>query len=244
MSLKKWSIFCIDENTWTEGWLEGDGEPTVCFNNNLHLVNENSKKELQSTSLLNVKIQQEDIPTGGFYSVDGYSMTIPPNSLGVKIITWPFPVTVTVVNIKTTQEQLGDILNTYIAPMTPIGVILTNIEPGVNTVMTNSTVFSILEVGFEVFIAGEFLGRVINIDRTNLMVTFETACQNFYPLGTVFYAQSHPIRNFDLGYPNGNELGVSNIGGKYIRAGLPTKIEYQNNSEVEKKFCFTVEYLF
>jgi hypothetical protein len=242
MSVSKWKIYCQEEQQWTEGW--SVESPIKCFNNNLHEVNLNSIQELESTHLLRVKIEEESIETGGHYTVEGHCMTIQPNAVTTYDISWPFPVSVTVVNIQSKAENVGDTLSSIVGYKTICGVVTSNIGVGQTQISVTSTVIVNVKIGFEIYIGSEFLGRIVAIDAPNFFITMETPTTIYHPIGSPVYTQVRAIRNYQLGMYSGNELGVSNIGGKYLKTGTLTKIFYTNNSNEEKKFRFSIEYLF
>jgi hypothetical protein len=245
MSLTKYKIFCIEEQSWTEGWLsQEDGPPTQCFNNNGHEVNLNSFQELDSTQVLTVKIEEESIKTGGHYTVEGHQFTALANTDTSYTVSWPMPVSVTVVNVQTTDENNGDVLNSIVNPNTICGVITSNFEIGGKTISVNSTVTANVKIGWEIIIGSEYLGRIIAIDLDNFFITLENATTVYHQIGSPVFTQVRVIKNFQLGTRVGNQLGVSNIGGKYLKTGTTTKVTYTNNSNVNKQFRFSIEYLF
>ena len=245
MSLTKYKIFCIEEQSWTEGWLsQEDGPPTVCFHNNTHEVNLNSVQELDSTQVLTVKIEEESIKTGGHYVVEGHQFTALANTDTSYTVSWPMPVSVTVVNVQTTDENLGDVLNSIVNPNTICGVITSNFEIGGKTISVNSTVTANVKIGWEILIGSEHLGRITEIDLDNFFITVENATTVYHQIGSPVFVQVRVIKNFQLGVKDGNQLGVSNIGGKYLKTGTTTKVTYTNNSNVNKQFRFSIEYLF
>ena len=241
MSIKKWRIFCNTENIWSEGWL--DNEPTVCFNNNTHEVNVSSIQTLENIEKLEVKIKREDTPTGGNYNIQGYSMIIPPNTDQILPVSWRFPINVLSVHCQSNSSNLGDKLNAISRPKTLVGVNTSELQIGQNTVNVNSTVIQNCRIGYDIYIQDESLGRVTSIDILNSTVSFENTCLNTYTAGSYISIELRIIRDFNLGYYYGNDFGAFN-GNKYIDTGVITNVIYTNNSGTEKKFCFSVEYLF
>lgn len=242
MSVSKWKIYCQEEEQWTEGW--SVEPPTKCYNSILHEVNSNSVQELETTQLLKVKIEEESIPTGGFYTVEGHCMTIQPSAVTTYDVSWPFPVSVTVVNIQSLEENIGDTVDSIVGYRTICGVVTSNIELGQTQISVTSTVINNVKIGFEIYIGSEFLGRVLAIDAPNFFITVENPTTVYHPIGRPVFTHVRAIKNYQLGMNTGNELGVSNIGGKYLKTGTVTRIFYTNNSEVQKKFRFSIEYLF
>ena len=213
MTIKKWRIFCNTENLWSEGWLEQ--EPTVCFNNNTHTANLNSVQILEETEKVEVKIQREDISTGGNYNIQGYSMTIAANTTEILPVSWKFPINVLSVHCQSNDLNIGDTLDAIIRPKTLVGVNTVELVQGASTVSVNSTVIENCKIGYDIYIADEALGRVTSIDAVNSTVTFENTSLITYSPGTYIYLELRIVRDFNLGYYYGNDFGAFN-GNKYI----------------------------
>jgi hypothetical protein len=244
MSLTKWRIYCITENSWTEGWLESGHTPTTCFRNNEHNVNPSSLQDIETTQKILVHIEQEAIATGGNYKTDGFAFTAAPNTTTIFPTTWPIPITTSVVHILDTVENLDDTLDAIVAPQTPVGVITAEHQIGCHIVSTNSTVFAHAKVGYECFVGMEFLGRILELNPSTLTIRFQNPTTVVHAAGEYFSIQLRIIQNYPLGTKIGGNLGVASIGGKWLPANTITNVIYTNNSNVAKKFRFTVEHLF
>jgi hypothetical protein len=101
-----------------------------------------------------------------------------------------------------------------------------------------------VKIGWEILIGSEYLGRITEIDLDNFFITVENATTVYHQIGSPVFVQVRVIKNFQLGVKDCNQLGVSNIGGKYLKTGTTTKVTYTNNSNVNKQFRFSIEYLF
>lgn len=245
MSIIRWQIYCNTEGKWVQGLSDlTDGPPTVCFNDPKHIVNPDSQQELEGTQILNVKVLQEDIPTGGHYTTEGYIMTIPPFSTEILPVSWPMKTTCTLVHLMSMPENLDDIVNAVVNPHTIIGGITSNIDTNSVTAYVSVTVIANIKIGFECYIGSEHLGRVLNVDTIKSEITFEYPTTISHKAGEYVFTEMKIIRNLYLGATNGYDLGLSSVGGKYLKENTVTNIIYTNNSDVEKKFRFSVEYLF
>jgi hypothetical protein len=245
MSINKWQVYCNTENTWVSGWVSSESEnPCCCFNNNSHNINTDSPQIIDSTAVITVKIEQEYIPTGGHFACQGFSMTIPANTTTILPVSWPFPVTTSIVNVQEIEENAGDILEAIVNPRTVVGTTTSVTLNGTKTCTVNSTVINNAQIGYEFYIGVVHLGRVLAIDKTNFIITFETTTTQEHPLGSPVYLELKIIRNYQLGTKVGSSLGAGNIGGKYLPKNTITNVIYTNNSNIEKKFRFSVEYLF
>jgi hypothetical protein len=239
-SVKKWQIYCIEESKWVEGW--SVDKPIVCFNHNTHEINPNSQQILETTQLITVKIDQEEIPTGGHYCCEGFVFDCPPNVVTVYPVRWPIPITTSVVTIQALPENIGDIVNCIVNPKTLVGGTTSFVSAGSTRCSVNSTVIENAKVGYECFINNELLGRIINIFPLTFEVEFETPTTVNYNMGNPFFIQLRIIRNHQV--TEFFQLGASNIGGKYVPQQFVTHVIYTNNSNVDKKFRFNIEYLF
>lgn len=244
MSIVKWRIFCNTENAWSEGYLdESSGNPTLCFNNNTHSVNLNSEYVVETTEKLQVKLQREDTPTGGNYNSEGFALNVAANTTGTLSVSWPFPINVLSVHSQTNDSNLGDILNAITNPKTLVGITTEEILIGTNILTVNSTVIANAKVGFDLYIIDELVGRILSINTNNSTIILENNVSQTYNSGSNIYVELRIIRTHNLGYNSGNDFGAFN-GNKYLAANTITNVSYTNNSNTEKKFCFSVEYLF
>lgn len=246
MGIIHWKIYCNTESIWTQGLLDQSlGPPTVCFKNDTHSVNINSSQQLDNNETFNVKVIQEDIPTGGHYTTEGFTMTIPPLTTQALPVSWPMKTTCTLVHVQSMPENLGDTLDAVINPHTIIGVITSNIPINTKVAFANSTVITNIKSGFECYIGSEYLGRVLSVDNINSKITFENPTTIVHNPGEYVFTEMKLIRNLQLGTNNGYDLGLSSLGGKYLKENTITNIIYTNNSDtLTKTFRFSVEYLF
>lgn len=244
MTLIKWNIFCVTENQFSSGWLEdSEGQPTSCFNNTAHVVNTELTAIIETTEKITVKLQREDIPTGGHYNCEGFSFMIKAYSTNFIEVKWPFPVNILSVHSQTSESQLEDVLNATVNPKTLVGVTTDTGVIGTNTLTVNETVINNLKIGFDVYIIDDYLGRIIEVNSQNSTISFENELENEYSSGSSIYGELRIIRNYNFGYNSGNDFGAFN-GNKYLPTNTITKVCYTNTSNVQKKFCFSIEYLF
>jgi hypothetical protein len=243
--LSKWRVFCVTENGWSYGWLEtGSDAPTTCFNNTSHQVNTGSISVIDTTENLTVKIKQETVETGGNFKSKGYSFVAGANTSTTLSVSWPYPVTACAVHIQTTEAQMGDVLNAIVGPKTIVGVIVSPAYVGNTVVSVNSTVFKNSYVGYEAYIGSQFVGEILELNPDLFTVKFSIPLTVDLPLNSYFKIQMRIIDSHMLGHTVGNDIGATNIGGKSVPKNLPTHVIYKNNSDFEKTFCFTIEYLY
>lgn len=246
-SLSKWRVYCIDESKWTDGWVEFgiDISEICCFNNKEHSININSRQLIENTEKINVSIAQEYISTGGHFLNESYSFNALANTTTNYDISWPIPVNLQLINMDNDPTALGNILNGYINPMTPVGVITSDFKAGEKKISVNKSVIDNVLIGYECFIQDNNLGRIINVDASNLVLTVEFPLDKDYPYGTVVKVQVIVIKNFCVGANwAANTIGSSNLGTKYLQAGYIMRASYTNILNVDKIFRFNIEYLY
>jgi hypothetical protein len=245
MSVNKWQIYCATEQKWVSGWLHSDDpSPVVCFNNDQHQINIDSCQITETTQIIKVVVEQESIPTGGHYACQGYVIEIPANTTVTRSISWPFSITTSVVNIMENSDNLGDTLEAIVNPKTLVGGVTSVVLQGTKSCTVNSTVLTYAEIGFDCYIGDEHCGRILSINKQNFIIIFEKELLNEKNMGSPFFIELKIIRDYPLGSGARNGLGSGNIGGKHLPKNTVTNVVYKNNSNIDKRFMFNVEYLF
>lgn len=243
MSVTNWRIYCNTEGGWVHGWKDtSEGEPTVCFNNNTHEVNLNSCQILNTTALLDVKIQQERVATGGNFRSEGYSLTCPANSTTIDVLTWPFPVSIMNVTILGKEDIVGDTADVYIN-ISNAGTITTEAAIGSTVFYISPVTMAYLFVGYEIIINGESLGRVLSIDTSTSTVTMENASTILHEIGEFIEIRINLVKNHNMNSYN-HTIARSIIGGKSLPTGLAVNLAYTNNGSLEKTFKYNIEYMY
>ena len=220
--------------------------PVSCPNDFTHAIELNTVKSMSKIDPP-ITIKQQRIENGNDnYKVETRSFLITGNTTGTQIYSWPIDINVLTVNFATNLDQKGDIVNSYIAPNTTIGVISSNVSAGNTTFNVQPSVLNYLQTGYLATITNgttsNSLGMVTNIDTTNLRITTENTCSNSFVSGNYIQMTINNICNFEIGEPCLYELGKKNILSSHVPKNTPIKITYQNNSSVTKKFIFHVEY--
>lgn len=243
-SLKKIRVYCLNELKWTEGWTDSSTD-VYCFNNNEHSINPDSVQTLDTTEKINVTITQEFTATGGHFLSESYAVNAPANTTTNYDISWPIPVNLQLINVENDPTSTGNILNGYINPMTPVGVITSDFREGQKKLSVNKTVIDNILIGYECFIEDYYLGRIINIDADNLLIVVEFPLDKDYNYGAIIKIQLIVIKNFCIGANwAANTIGGRNIGTKYLPAGYVLRASYTNKLDVDKLFRFNIEFLY
>jgi hypothetical protein len=246
-SIYHYRVYCCTEEVYAYVW--SATPPTVCPNNNQHQIDSASITIIDSREQNNVSIVQvQPGTTGEHYRVESLYITIPPNSIFTKDLTWPFNISVMTINFSVGIEHEGDILNGYIAPNTTIGVITDMISQGDTTLHVNSTVLSNLKVGFLVNVTNGSqnmdLGQCVNVDLVNSTVTCEFPATTSINVGAYLQMTINNIRNMILGEPDTIRLANKHVNSSLLPKGKIARFVYQNNSAEEKKFMFYYEILY
>lgn len=218
---------------------------------------------------LSVVIKEEDVPTGGRYVVDAYHYDITVTNGGIQTIdmTWNHDIAIAAVQIFMKDENIGDGLNLYNGPDTPIGGILSNVGSGDTVITVSPTVLQHAKIGYLCKIIDPVLaalsdpnsvndlGSIIAIDKINSTITVTNAATSTFtplagldgegnPIYTAFMVTIHGIRNFHFAMGGIQVmLGSAKIGASYLPTGTVIRLTYQNNSANVKTLDFLIEML-
>jgi len=244
-NLNKYSLRCSSENKLVYTWNETS--PQVCPNNTNHLIDLSSIKIVDTIVQNAVTIIQTNGQTGDNYRVESKKLTIPANSTIYEDYTWNYPIAVMTINWYSTQENIGDVINGYIAPNTTIGAITNNITTGDTLIHVSPTVLTYIRVGYEVNITNGMtniiMGEVLTIDKVNSTLILSIASTENINAPAYLQMTVHNIYNMNL-IP-----GVTNLASKHIESSaLPkntvARIKYTNNGNTEKTFIFYYEIMY
>lgn len=124
-TVKYWRIYCATSDTYEYVWSETT--PTKCPTDTAHTIGaitEVNKFEVVGT----VKVQEENIPTGGNFQCTTIKMVAAANSVGESSISWPYPITALSVTFASDADQKGDIINMYGAKNKIVGIITSTVS--------------------------------------------------------------------------------------------------------------------
>lgn len=244
----KYRIYCVTEGQNVYEWAEST--PTTCPNNTAHTINPNSISIIQQLASNAVKIQMEDVPTGGNFCAQTFSVTAAANTTTTSQASWPFNISILLVSWTTTSDNNGDIVNVEIPSHLTVGTITSNISVGDTTIAVSPTVLEYLENGYFVTITDgthtDEVGRVIGISTTDNTITVETASTNAYSATTPTYVQMtiKPINNLEFGPAQTYTIGQYSLSATHIPANTPINVLYTNNGSDIKTLYFNYEYLY
>jgi hypothetical protein len=239
MSVNYYRLFCVVEQIFVYCW--GVSEPTVCPNNSEHTSITNCSI-LDTVSKQEVLIQQDIGTTQGMYRAESKCIQVPANTTVDSDYTWPFDINVSRVFFNTLETHTNDVINTYIAPDTTIGVLVSSVVTGANTFIVSGTEY--LKKGYLIKIGTEELGQAITINQTNGTITTESPTTVDLTPGSLVKISVNNIRNFIIGAPGNTRFQSSGSNSAVIPAGTVVRLRYQNNSSDAKEFHFGYEYLY
>lgn len=247
-TLYKWRVKCDTDNTFEYIWDED--KPTTCPINNGHTI-DNTKTTIVDQNVPNVlKIQEEDVPTGGNYRCT----TVPINaSAGVDVVTtvnhsWKIPVSIFSISFVTKDEHEGDKFDIVVAPETIVGLLTDNIAIGVDVIPVDATVMANVCVGYTLIIDNTInvdnLGEIIEIDTVNNTVTTENTTSFAFLTGSVIKTHTRIVKDYTIGPSWEYIIGESKIGGSYISSNRVIQLNYTNKTNVAKNLYIQIEYTY
>jgi hypothetical protein len=243
----KWRIYCETDSQWEYKFTDNETPITVCPSNSGHTVNPNSVSIIDTVSSSRVQIKEEEISTGGRFRVHGYTITAAPNTVTSTEVSWDYPVSVLAVYFKPGEVHRGDVLNVHVGPSTAVGTVSANAVIGDTTFTIDTPVLDQFVEGLTLHVTDgvstSYLGDIIevsgNVITTKYPVTYDITA------GTSgVKISSNMMRDFEIGYTGDYTFGLSKLSSSYVPIGFSAVASYQNNSNVEKRFAYYVEYLY
>lgn len=246
-TVNQYQIYCETEEEYVSAW---DTAPlTSCPHNNTHVVDLNSVVIIGAVNEAAVKIDQEDIPTQGYYRLYGFQFTAAtgPNIDTSYDVTFPYPVNILTVTLEAGDENIGDIVNAVVGPGTVIGVITADVSIGDTIINVSSTVLSIIKMGFQATLSDgtqtDALGEVTNIDLINNQITVASAATLSFSASSPTYVQMTVLRvtNYYIHNTNATPWGNGSYGGSYLPANVIGRVIYTNMSDQPKIVSINIE---
>jgi hypothetical protein len=136
----------------------------------------------------------------------------------------------------------------YISYYNPAGIATAAVTAGDYQITCSSTVMQNVTKGMILHINDatnrERLGEVFEIDTVNSKVTIQSSPTNNYAIGSYISISLHMIKNYRITTPTEHIIGAGKIGGSYITKFHVISIDYTNNGNDEKEFCWYTEVLY
>jgi len=200
-----------------------------------------------------IKVQEEDIATGGHYCVQGYEMIIP---TGVAGAVTELPITSKLARgllagqIEVAAENTGDKVDFVVDPDSSIATLSAQMDTDQNqadfVVPLDSGGNPLIFVGMAINIGTIDLGKIIEIHSDKTPVWVKTSINA--PSNIAFEADvkvttlvAHDIH---LRSERVIEFGLSKTGASHVDADKVVKVRYTNNDTVAKKLYFYLEWLY
>jgi hypothetical protein len=249
-SAVEWRIYCNTEQANVYGiLLEGQGQPTQCFNDPAHEINPESILQTDRFSKTEVVIKEEDTPTGGHFKAVSYEMICPPGK-STHDFSFPFAISALTTRFNASAPHQGDTVELSVAPDVNVGFLTQAVSSGVREFIVSSTAAAYLKLGFYMKLSDgvntDNLGRIIHVNKnTNTIRTEFTTTHPFGVSPITFVKMTiKPIDDFKIGFPGSYVIGTGKIGGSYIPANFTIRIEYTNIHDTTINFYPMVEFLY
>ena len=253
-----WKIKCLTDNTHEEWKLyDTDPAPTTCPVNSAHTVDLNDVTLRHVISHNLIKIQEEDVPTGGKWKARSFWFqgTTGPSET-INQIVWKNPVSVFNVQYKSREQNEGDQAHLYIETKDAgygvgvIGVLQAHGATGATGIYVDQTVIdNVLKADYIQLAGGgnatDYM-RIHEIDRENKILYFDEGLPFYFDATspTFIKFRRYVFKDYWLGPADLYQLGNGKIGGSWVDAGNIVNVVYKNNDSNSDKnlFCY-IEYL-
>ncbi len=249
ITLRKYSLWCNTEAVlvWTHGFSEDP--PTVCPNNNTHIIDTNSITPQESHTIDSVFVDVDKSGTGGHQMSYNYAIHIPAVAAGTKqrlsFNAPPFTVRASAITINPHEENINDFIDIITAPDTTIGTVTMAVDVNDTIIEVSGTVISNIDVGYLVQVKNgaleEELGFVLAVDVENSTITVQNAATSTWDAGS--FIQMSVVRVFNYKIRNNHPYvsGKKSHGSSLIPANLMTVIDYTSHDGLEKDICINSE---
>lgn len=247
-SLNKWRVVVTATQEFDYIWRDEDEDaPTVSSTG--QPIDANKSLIIETLEEEEVKIKEEDTPTGGHFFVKNMKFVCPTGS-STHIMTFPFDINMISTTVETVANMTDDYMKWIVSPNTTIGQTTDSVGVSGSTFNVSSTVIENIAIGFEARIfalpsgPGEDLGIVLNIDKDNSQITTSQSVSQSFGTGSLVQ-MTIPFMEGYIGYPSKYEYGKDKIGASFLPANVPVYLYYTNNSTSESKDLFVqFQYLY
>lgn len=243
----KYAVPCITENLIVISGYRNT-VPIYCPNSTSHQIDAAGIEALDSVQTQQIFVSQNDqtVPVGGYFLCDQITMNIPTGSTGLDTnydVSYPYNINAFNVTFLSSSNNIGDVVNVITIPDTPIGILLSGMTGGVNSLNISNT--QLLNNGFFITITDgtntDDLGEITSIDTVNGIITCSVETVNSYAAGSTILIGISRVRNFLINQSGVIKLGISKIGSAGLPAGKISRLIYTNNSVDSKTFAFMIE---
>lgn len=244
--INRYRVYCNTESQYVYDW--NDKSPLTCPNNSSHSIDSPSITIVDTVKSQSVNIIQEAGPTGGNYSCESYSFSIPPGQTVSQNYSWPFNISISSVHFTTDNSHVGDLITSVIAPGTTLGVTTSTVKAGDTKIGVSASVIQNIQKGMSVALTDgtniSNLAKVYVIDSVNNVIQCQTPAQSGYSSGVAVQACFQNIR-MQLGPPQSYILGTNQIKSAFLPANTILNVQYINQDpNIPKNFLFFLQYYY
>ena len=245
-TVSRYRIMCNTDQKYVYVW--SDTPPTVCPDNNAHLIDANTITIIDTISNSQVLIQHDTTGTFGRYRAEGKQISCAPG-VTEHDFKWPYDINVFSVGIHCDQDTRGDILDSLISPHTIVGYTTAPIVIGDNTINLSTTASLYLAMGILVDVIDPSTGTSFDFGEITSNITNNVAtCENistvaFNP-GCLIRLTLNNIRKYVLGQNGVISLGTVSSYSSTIPKNTTVRVRYQNNGTVTKLFNFYFQFYY
>jgi hypothetical protein len=241
----KWKVFCSTENAYVTALTESIiYKPLRCPNNSNHIIIDNLTSMIEVIGNNQVIIKEENIPTQGFFRVEGKKIDCPMNSTSSQIVDLEYPVSILAFYISPESSNFNDNIDIYIE-IGDIGVLTSEVNSGSSIIPLNTPNIDNLPIGFEILIDNIVIGEIIGKNSVNSALTLNKNTMQVFPVNSTVSLRNRMVKNFTIGKHTMYPLGLSKIGSSYISPSYFIMVEYTNKSLTEnRQLIYHVEYTY
>lgn len=206
-------------------------------------------------NFLDVKVLEEDPNpakrTNGYFGSETLSIDIPA-TVGEHTKAFIFPMDIAILSMEYVgiADTVDDSFDICIGTTT-VGAITADVSTSDTIINISPTVaefaFNGARCELDDGTNNDLVGRISNIDKTNLTANIQVSPSNAYLAATPTYIKvgAWVCKNIEIDRSDAPiQIGGSKIGGSFVSAGTPIMIHYQNNDGSAKKFRAVLEFLY
>jgi len=245
-TLNKFRFLVEGNSEYIYNWYET--LPTTYDNKNI-IENSVTVLETITNEIPKIKIEKENIQTGGHFQSWNIDIDCVANSKSTKDISWNMPISLFSSQINFPIECIGDEIEAIVAPDTIVGVLSQSLSNNSNVVYINPSSINNVFIGATLTISDEEnsdnLGEIININYETNAITLEKNSEHSFLTNSIIKINIFIVKKSKIVNSGNIVVGQADIAGQYFPAGRILRINYYNNSEtVNKKLNLFLEYLY
>lgn len=242
-TVNKYRLYCKTEQAYVYAW--NDSLPSTCPNSSAHEVDQSTISIVDTVTSKSVHIIQEGGTTGGNYSCETRSFTIPPNTTQNNDYTWPWNLSIGCVRFRSNTTHKGDTITSLIAPNTTVGALTADAAVGDSNFKVSASVIQNIKIGMLVNLTdgqnSNTAGRVYKINQTTNTITCTTAVTTLFKAGSLVQISYQNIA-IEVGEPGMYTFGENQLKAAFIPAGTVIRVQYTNKDPTQAKyFVFEIE---